>query len=509
MSKVCLQCGATYEDQASFCRVDGSSLRLSKETGELVNTVIADRYLITRELGEGGMGRVYLGTHVRMPLQVAIKVLRADLRDDPDAVVRFNREARNACSISSENVAKVFDFGETEGGLLYLAMEYVPGATLASILKEEVSLAPIRAAALTFQVASGLDAAHRLDIFHRDVKPENILVERHQDGSETAKVVDFGISKAVTTDSQVLTSTGFILGTLPYMSPEQVVGGQIDGRSDVYSLGLVSIMMFTGALPFSSPTPEAGMMLRLYQRPRLLSELRPDVDWPDQLQKVFDRVLALDVQDRYPTAGSFAAELAEAVTRWQASTTTGAAAARRSRRGVLAGAVAAVLAAVVLLWARSGSREAEAPLAHSTMAASPTPRTASVPARQVPADRAPAAKATATAARTGSARKDGAPGARTDSVASRELARISSGLAPGTITSDIARNALTTISSLLPRLHSSEDSLRARLGQANAYFFLGETGRSCAVLRDLRESSAASTRELIDEQIDAAGCTTR
>src|SRR5688500_12057659 len=168
MPKTCPVCGATYPDANVFCLSDGPTLRAADTAGDLIGAVIADRYLVTDLIGEGGMGRVYLARHVVLPRQAAIKVLRPELLKDPDAVARFMREASSASVIQSDRVAHVYDCGETGDGTFYIAMEYVPGHSLKRLLLESGRLEPRRAAALIRQIAEGLDAAHRLGIVHRD-----------------------------------------------------------------------------------------------------------------------------------------------------------------------------------------------------------------------------------------------------------------------------------------------------------------------------------------------------
>ena len=169
MAKLCSACGTTYDDAVTFCPADGAALRPVGDDATLVGAVIAGRYLVSERLGEGGMGTVFLGRHVRLPQQVAIKVMRPELLADPVALARFNREAANAASIEHDRVVRVYDFGETADGMVYLAMEYVPGRTLKALVAEEGPLAPARAAALVRQVAEGVEAAHRLGIIHRDL----------------------------------------------------------------------------------------------------------------------------------------------------------------------------------------------------------------------------------------------------------------------------------------------------------------------------------------------------
>jgi serine/threonine-protein kinase len=323
MAKVCPSCGNTYDDKNVFCPTDGSTLRSTGEGADLVGSVIADRYLVTEKLGEGGMGRVYLAQHVRLPQQAAIKVLNPALVNDTEALARFNHEASNACRINDTHVARVYDFGETGSGLVYLAMEYVPGQTLTALLTAGAPFDPARVDSMTRQIAGGLDAAHKLGIVHRDLKPDNILVTRESDGGELLKIVDFGIAKAIDTAAQSVTKTGFVLGTAQYMSPEQVTGHLIDRRSDVYALGLVTFMMLTGKLPFPGDTAEQMMVMRLTERPRTLAEMRGDIAWPAEVQDVIDGALARDLAHRYPTAGAFAKALSGAIDSWLRRTTAG------------------------------------------------------------------------------------------------------------------------------------------------------------------------------------------
>ncbi|MCE2899865.1 MAG: serine/threonine-protein kinase [Gemmatimonas sp.] len=308
MPKVCPVCGVSYPDSNAFCPADGTTLRAADADGDLIGSVVADRYLVTDLLGEGGMGKVYLARHVRLPLQAAIKVLRPELLQDPAAVARFNREAANASRIEHERVARVFDFGETSDGLVYLAMEYVAGQTLKGLLATSGPLPLPRTAAIIRQVADGLDAAHRMGIVHRDLKPDNILVTQDEDGSDRCKVVDFGIAKAIGSNEKEsgLTRTGFVVGTPEFMSPEQLLGGDIDHRSDIYALALVAYECLTLDMPFDTNTPDRGMTARLVSTPRPLQAVKSDVAWPPALQRVLDQALDKDPANRTVSAGAFA-----------------------------------------------------------------------------------------------------------------------------------------------------------------------------------------------------------
>ena len=314
--KSCPVCGTQYDANQKFCPNDGSPLQSSDPTDALVGQLIADRYRIISTLGEGGMGRVYLADQVRMGRKVALKMISPAMASTEAAVARFNREAANASQINHPNVVQVYDFGEGPDRTLYLAMEYVEGETLAALVKRRGALTVRRAATLTKQVADALSAAHHRGIVHRDLKPENIIVSQQYDGTECVKVVDFGIAKTVQSDGtdpgsgQNLTTVGVAVGTPEYMSPEQLAGEKLDGRSDLYSLGLVFFHLLTADLPHPRVTSRETLVARLTDPPRTLVEVRPGRQWPPMLQGMFNWALATDPANRYPSAQEFALDLA-------------------------------------------------------------------------------------------------------------------------------------------------------------------------------------------------------
>ena len=275
--------------------------------------LIADRYRVIGRLGQGGMGQVYLAEHVRMGRKSALKIMNPGMAHDPDSVNRFNREAANASRINHTNVASIYDFGETDDGLLFLAMEYVEGQPLSTTIAREGALPLRRAASIARQVAAALRVAHHLGIVHRDLKPDNIMIASDIDGSELVKVVDFGIAKAVANEGQKVTRTGLSIGTPEYMSPEQLASENVDARSDIYSLGLVTFAMLTGELPFPAVTTRETLVARLVDKPATLAAVRGDVAWPSGLQAVMDKVLASNAVDRYQDSADFAKELAAAL----------------------------------------------------------------------------------------------------------------------------------------------------------------------------------------------------
>ena len=314
--KVCTQCGTEYPANARFCEIDGTALRSAgAEQGDMVGTIVAERYHIMKKLGEGGMGQVYLAEHVKMGRKSALKVMHPGMVKDVDAISRFNREAANASRISHPNVAAVYDFGETADGVIFLAMEFVDGPPLTKVIEQAGALPPKRAATIVYQTAEALAVAHDLGIVHRDLKPDNIMVAKTRDGGDLVKVVDFGIAKAANSDAQKVTKTGLVVGTPEYMSPEQLAGDKLDGRSDIYSLALVAFNMLTGTLPFPSDSAQESMIMRLTDRPKPLAEMRPEISWPAEVQAVMDKALERDAGTRYQNATEFGRDLQRAIER--------------------------------------------------------------------------------------------------------------------------------------------------------------------------------------------------
>jgi serine/threonine-protein kinase len=310
--KICPRCGDTYDDAVDFCAKDGTRLIRAGQNTDLVGTVIADRYRIESRIGEGGMGQVYLGEHVRMRRKSAIKIMRPALVHEPEALQRFTREAENASQLSHSNIASIFDFGETSDGVVYLAMEYVDGGSLADLLGRE-ALHPEVAADIIGQAADGLQAAHDMSMLHRDIKPDNIMLGRRPDGTYLVKLVDFGIARTYGSGEQKVTRTGFAVGTPQYMSPEQLAGEALDARSDQYSLALVAFFALTGKQAFPAESTKESLILRLTSRPQSLQDARVDIEWPEALQEVFNKALSPEPRDRYDTVLAFAEALSRAI----------------------------------------------------------------------------------------------------------------------------------------------------------------------------------------------------
>jgi serine/threonine protein kinase len=298
--KVCPACGNEYAADLRFCPRDGMVLQPKERGSDLVGHIIGERYHVLAKLGHGGMGEVYLAEHVKIGRKAAIKVLHPALRGDTDAISRFGREAANAGRINHPHVADIYDFEETRDGLIYLAMEYVPGEPLSHMLGREGAFPVERTIRIGIQIADALSAAHAIGVVHRDLKPDNIIVGRTREGHDFAKVVDFGIAKAAQSSTQNLTRTGFVIGTLRYMSPEQLVGDPVDGRSDLYALGSILYELLVGERAFDGPSGEVVISRRLTEPPPQPRGRNPGV--PQELDEIVVRLLARSPADRFGTA---------------------------------------------------------------------------------------------------------------------------------------------------------------------------------------------------------------
>ena len=257
-------------------------------------------YTLDGEIGRGGMGVVFSARDERLKRGVAVKVLPPELAFREEIRLRFLREAETAARLSHPHIVPIHSVGEGPDGLVYFVMAYVDGESLGAKLKRRGRLPPDEARRIMQETADALGAAHALGIIHRDVKPDNILLE----GSRGRVVVtDFGIAKALssTTGGATLTATGVAIGTPHYMSPEQAAGDrEIDGRSDIYSLGVVAYQMLVGELPFQAPTVPGILMKHITELAPLVTDKRPDV--PEDLAACVMRSLEKDPDDRWPTA---------------------------------------------------------------------------------------------------------------------------------------------------------------------------------------------------------------
>jgi predicted Ser/Thr protein kinase len=251
------------------------------------------------------MGVVYLARELRLERQVALKVLPPELARSPELRERFLREARTAAQLSHPNIVPIHHADET-GGFAFFAMGFVDGETLADHIKSRGRLSPAETVRILREVAWALAYAHARGVIHRDIKPENVMLER---ATGRVLVTDFGIARDTRASS--LTQEGHVLGSVHYMSPEQAVGDAIDGRSDLYALGVIGFQALSGQLPFSAAAPGAVLVMHATKPPPRLNEIAPDV--PESLARVIDRALAKAPEDRYASGEALAAALASAM----------------------------------------------------------------------------------------------------------------------------------------------------------------------------------------------------
>ena len=262
-------------------------------------------YRLLERVGEGGTAEVYRAEHPeRGPC--AFKVLRPRLRSDPIAVKRFLREAGYGARVIHPGVVRTYEYGEADG-LHYLALEWAGGESLAQFLHRNGALAPAEAAAVTRQLAEGLNAAHQAGIIHRDLKPENIVYDAATRG---VKLLDFGIARdAELPPEERLTRTGFFVGTLQYVAPEALSGALVDGRADIYSLATITYFMLTGRRPYVGRTPRELFQQMLTQPPTPLNEAVSGRRFPAALEAALMRGLEREPARRQPTVLEFAAEV--------------------------------------------------------------------------------------------------------------------------------------------------------------------------------------------------------
>ena len=270
----------------------------------LIGTVLSDRYRLESKLGSGGMSTVYLARDVTLERWVAVKVMHREMSDQPDQIERFRREARAVAQLSHPNVVSVIDAGE-DGGHPYIVFEYVDGETLKQRIERVGPLPVDEATAYAIEIGRGLAAAHTRRLVHRDVKPQNVLI----DSEGRAKVTDFGIARSLEADG--LTQTGRVLGTTDYVSPEQAMGRGVDARTDIYSLGVLLYEMLTGEVPFTAETVVGVAMKHVNEDMPDVQRRRPEVS--SALAAVVERSTTKDPKNRYPDMASCLADLEAAL----------------------------------------------------------------------------------------------------------------------------------------------------------------------------------------------------
>ena len=267
-------------------------------------TALAGQYSIERQLGQGGMGTVFLARDENLHRQVAIKVIAPDVSASDEVRQRFIQEARTVAKLRHPNIVAVYATGEAEG-LLYFVMEYVPGEGLRERMVREGPMSPEAGVPILRDLALALDYAHTTGIVHRDVKPENVLLDGE---TGRAMLTDFGVARAFAGNDGRLTGTGFVLGSPKYMSPEQASGDpKLDGRSDIYSLGLIGYELFSGAPAVVADTAASMLVKHLTERPPSLATRCPDLS--SEVVSAIDRALEKDPDARYQRGAHFAAAI--------------------------------------------------------------------------------------------------------------------------------------------------------------------------------------------------------
>jgi eukaryotic-like serine/threonine-protein kinase len=313
----CEACGHQNVDGARFCANCGVTIHAHIVSDDpLVGKVVGGRYRITKVIGEGGMGIVYegeqqMGTTVR---KVAVKTLHTELSRDPSVTARFHRECGTVAQLEHPNTIKVYDFGTMPDGTLYIAMEHLAGKPLDKVIEEAGAMAPQRVLKLLRQICGSLEEAHGQGIVHRDLKPENVILVNRAGESDVVKLLDFGIAarteSADAAREAKLTQQGMVLGTPPYMSPEQFTGKALDKRSDIYSLAVMAYEMLTGKLPFDATTPWQWATEHMTSQPRPFETMEVSTAIPKPMRDAILRALAKDRDDRFDTVTDFVTAMA-------------------------------------------------------------------------------------------------------------------------------------------------------------------------------------------------------
>jgi serine/threonine-protein kinase len=304
----CPHCHADTSPDARFCGTCGQSTIV-----ELIGRTIAGRYRMLAKLGEGGMGAVYRAEQISLKRTVAVKLLRPEMSSSPLLLRRFNAEAEVVAKLSHPNTVNIYDFGQDTDGTLFIAMEFIEGTSLRSVLHAEGALPLHRALAIGAQVAASLADAHTHGIVHRDLKPDNVMLQTRGKQRDVVRVLDFGIAKLRDENratQQAMTQQGDMLGTPQYMAPEQIRADQIDGRTDVYALACMIYELATGRMPFEAPTLMALLSKHLVELPLPPSQRRPDLPLPPALDALVLAGMAKDAAARPATMELFGEQIA-------------------------------------------------------------------------------------------------------------------------------------------------------------------------------------------------------
>jgi serine/threonine protein kinase/S1-C subfamily serine protease len=313
--RVCQTCGNQVESGDATCPRDGGPI-VNQSNDPMIGSLLLDKYHITELLGRGGMSAVYKARHVLMDRWVAIKFLRSELVDDPNMLKRFQHESKAISMLKHPNVMTCHDFGLTPDGIPYLVMDFIEGKTLTQVLAREGQLVPTRGVNLFCQICDALDHCHKKGVVHRDIKPGNLIIVINEDGTESIRLVDFGIAKLLEREGvelTKLTNAGDVLGSPAYMSPEQCCGRPIDVRSDIYALGCVIYESLTGTPALRGASAIETMLKHVNDYPPGFKEVRPDLNLSEHLQAVVFRALAKDPPMRQQTMLELKGDLQNAI----------------------------------------------------------------------------------------------------------------------------------------------------------------------------------------------------
>ena len=281
-----------------------------------IGSVLNGRFTVEGKLGEGGFGAVYRGVQNATGRKVAIKLLHPEMTRDQNVLARFRREGQVLCALRDAHTITTYDFDQTPDGTLFIAMELLQGKSLHEIFHDEAPISWQRMLKVMSEMCSSLEEAHALGIVHRDLKPENVYLENRPGNPEFVKILDFGIAKVMRGDgiagdmSPQLTATGQTLGTLEYMSPEQLMGKPLDGRSDIYGLGVVAFELITGRLPFPDAVgPAALISAQLKKVPPTPSQANPQGNIPPEVDALIFKMLEKDKNNRFRDATELRREI--------------------------------------------------------------------------------------------------------------------------------------------------------------------------------------------------------
>jgi len=307
-SPVCPSCGSDAPAEAALCPRCGTAIR-----DPLIGAVLGDRYLIISQIGEGGMGAVYRAQHTTLKRELAIKVLLPEFGGRDEFVRRFEREAESASRLSHPHIIAVTDFGRTPEGLLFLAMEYLDGRSLTSIIREGPLGVP-RALGIARQILAGLNRAHGAGVVHRDLKPDNIMLIDREGNRDFVKILDFGIAKVTdpAPGREALTQAGMVFGTPEYLSPEQALGDTIDARADLYALGVIIFEMLAGQRPFESEDKVRIISMHLSHVVPRLAAVNATLAIPRAIEEVVAQALEKPRENRFASAAAMLVALDEA-----------------------------------------------------------------------------------------------------------------------------------------------------------------------------------------------------